>query len=697
MKERLSDTRGRGSRAPMAQCTVIGGPPTNSLASSRGATTTEDEDRRVLVQDTTDFLTKLSQDLADENDNLIALLRTTLSTLKAIQGLPDDTEHFLPGNAEDEENLVVAPPAGFEDLTAELDATLYTLKGVLNQPNYVPVEELAERDAEVERLGARNKVLEEEWRKALELVDGWNKTLGKRFEEATREEEEGRTPGGSQGRALVELVGQVREAEVETEVEVEVEVGWRGKELSMVEEEVVVEEVVQKTPAKKRRKSHISGPTMEAAVEKEEIPEIQHPPFKKDRKQKTKASKSGLEERAEEAAEEAAVEEQILAEVHATPVKTPAKIPAKATAKSQKSKRKVRISEAAPEMFEPEEIPMEVEEEALVEVAHTLVGKERRRKSTKKGIQPEVAHEEVQVAVVAQKGEIMEKSPVKKDKKKPSTHEGIKETVTAEPAQTSLRKRKAPKDTMEVIGDLIIHEGDVLGGRESKKRARKEDIIMEVEVQTSGVAQEEVPRERGGGGRARKENMSIDVDTTGMADATETAEDEEAVSEGLVLKKGERKRRASRMRTDMDELLEQALSAVEPIQEPEIVEEQIQEPLKGKERKPRASRARKEDESMAEDTFARLTTRDEPIVAEKEMPAKKPRRSRPRGRKDLNEDSVMLDELAMEPVPVMYEEIVNEVQVVCVKDEENKPNRVRRRSLRNVSWLKTKRRAMYAC
>lgn len=677
----------------MAQCTVIGGPPTNSLASSRGATTTEDEDRRVLVQDTTDFLTKLSQDLADENDNLIALLRTTLSTLKAIQGLPDDTEHFLPENAEDEENLVVAPPAGFEDLTAELDATLYTLKGVLNQPNYVPVEELAERDAEVERLGARNKVLEEEWRKALELVDGWNKTLGKRFEEATREEEEGRTRGGGQGRALVELVGQEREAEVETEVEVEV--GWRGKELSMVEEEVVIEEVVQKTPAKKRRKSHISGPTVEAAVEEEEIPEIQHPPFKKDRKQKTKASKSGSEERAEEAAEEAAVEEQILAEVHATPVKTPAKIPAKATAKSPKSKRKVRISEAAPEMFEPEEIPMEVEEEALAEVAHTLVRKERRRKSTKKGTQPEVAHEEVQVVVVAQE-EIMEKSPVKKDKKKPSTHESIKETITAEPAQTSLRKRKAPKDTMEVIGDLIIHEGDVLGGRESKKRARKEDIIVEVEVQTSRVVQEEVPRERGGG-RAKKENMTIDVDTTRIADATKTAEYEEAVSEGLVLKKRERKRRASGMQTDMDELLEQALSAVEPIQEPEIVEQQIQEPLKGKERKLRASRARKEDESMAEDTFARLTTRDEPIVTEKEMPAKKPRRSRPRGKKDLNEDSTMLDEFAMEPVPVIYEEIVNEVQVVCVKDEENKLNRVRRRSLRNVSWLKTKRRAMYAC
>lgn len=45
-----------------------------------------------LRQETTEFLTQLSQNLSDENDALINLIRSTLTTLRSLQGLPADPD-----------------------------------------------------------------------------------------------------------------------------------------------------------------------------------------------------------------------------------------------------------------------------------------------------------------------------------------------------------------------------------------------------------------------------------------------------------------------------------------------------------------------------------------------------------------------------------------------------------------------------
>lgn len=176
MKERLANPK-RGTKSAMACVTIVGG-----SGSGRSRVSGEEDlaGSRSLGQDTTDFLTTLSQGLADENDNLIALVRQTLATLKIIQGLPDDGCFPAMGEqAEDAENPVVAPPASFDALSDSLEEVLDSLRGVLNQPNYVPLEELEDRDIEIARLKQRNETLEEEWKKALELVEGWNKTLGR--------------------------------------------------------------------------------------------------------------------------------------------------------------------------------------------------------------------------------------------------------------------------------------------------------------------------------------------------------------------------------------------------------------------------------------------------------------------------------------------------------------------------------------
>ncbi|CUS15171.1 unnamed protein product [Tuber aestivum] len=233
MKERLTDSSRRG-RAPMAHISVIGVPKGSvSGGDEDGATTTAAGNS--LGADTADFLTTLSQGLADENDNLIALIRQTLSTLKTIQGLPDNGGLHAPEedveDVEDVENPVIAPPASFDALSDDLEGVLYSLKELLNQPNYVPLEELAERDAEIARLVAKNETLEEEWRKAIELVDGWNKTLARNLDKGKAKESKAAAKERKRGqRALADIVNRKDNIAAPPEEDNETEDKLVGKE-----------------------------------------------------------------------------------------------------------------------------------------------------------------------------------------------------------------------------------------------------------------------------------------------------------------------------------------------------------------------------------------------------------------------------------------------------------------------------------
>lgn len=778
MKERLSDSVGRGARPPMAQCTVIG--------ASDGSAAEAVEDSPTLAQETSDFLTELSQSLADENDNLIALVRTTLSTLKAIQGLPDDN-HFLPADLpaetefDDGANPVIAPPANFDDLTAELDNTLYSLKGVLNQPNYVPLEDLAERDAEIERLIAKNKTLEEEWRKAIELVDGWNRTLGAKFAEVTQEEGKSpkKTPGKGKGRALADIIydrgrkkqpeepeereEQEEQEEQEQEQEQEeqegetvVVMGRREirSDLSIVQEEVEDEDEEEYGEEEEEEVGGEGGSVEVEAEEEEEetpddeeeeeaVPEVRRPSVgkgkelrlwaeafepaargeiapqsrstspKKDKRKQTGATQNGTE------AEEAAVSDQILAEVHGTPTavlaKTPRKTPRMTPVQKGKGKgkRKVRISDAAPEMFSADELSTDAEEvpEVHEKAGQTPGRNTEKKKSGKKDVQSrvaEAAHEEE-----PQNTSIREGRRTRSDSLSGAVHEPIvilDDELVPEVQQPSVRKRGRPplavpekqavpdtqvpsakkdkkrKATVEASEDtnqdsVIVR--DASQGRERKRRAWWEGAVA---VRTDAIIEaaepQMAPRGRDRWRKPRKEDVALEADTTGTAGdtSTVTVRDEEPVPEPLVLGRKERKRRNSRARTDMDELLEFALT-LPPEPEPKAAAVVQELPRRRESR----SRAREEDESIAEDTFARLATR-EGSTAETPKRGRRPSRSR----KETYDDSAMLDELAAEPVLLRYEEVKNQTRTVGVKNHEDaggKLGRARRRSLRNVSIL----------
>ena len=132
-----------------------------------------------LKQETTEFLTQLSQSLSDENDALIGLIRSTLVTLRSLQGLPADphdsrgdehatTSHEIPA--------MVAPPS-YDDLAASVDEVLDHLRGILTNPSFVALEEVEIREDEIIRLRQGWEKMEARWKEAVSLMDGWRKRM----------------------------------------------------------------------------------------------------------------------------------------------------------------------------------------------------------------------------------------------------------------------------------------------------------------------------------------------------------------------------------------------------------------------------------------------------------------------------------------------------------------------------------------
>lgn len=171
MKDKLADNarRGTGTRQSPA------------FMSTSYATIIQTEDvimadeAVALAQETTEELTERCRSLIEENDNLLSILKRTLKMLNALQGLEtnfgfEDEEEF--------EDVIGLNVANSEVLAGQLDESLISLKQIVNQPNYVPVEEVIARDEEIARIKQESEKIEQEWKKAIALVDQWNRSLG---------------------------------------------------------------------------------------------------------------------------------------------------------------------------------------------------------------------------------------------------------------------------------------------------------------------------------------------------------------------------------------------------------------------------------------------------------------------------------------------------------------------------------------
>ena len=183
-------TQQRGNKTGLVGASITINPGTAGLGGSTSALRSEEPDLEdpgySLKQETTEFLTQLSQSLSDENDSLIALVRSTLVTLRELQGMPEtsaqeDADGLSVVGEEDEEErqgMMQALPTSYEALASDTDAVLDNLKNLLTNPNFVSVDEVESREEEIHRLRAGWEKMEARLRESFKLMDSWRKRMG---------------------------------------------------------------------------------------------------------------------------------------------------------------------------------------------------------------------------------------------------------------------------------------------------------------------------------------------------------------------------------------------------------------------------------------------------------------------------------------------------------------------------------------
>ena len=125
-----------------------------------------------LKEETTEFLTQLSQGLSDENDQLISLVDSTLARLRSLQGLPEP-----PRRDQNSANVNVSLPPSYDELAGDTAEVLDHLRGLLTNPSFVPLEEVEVRDDEIQRLREGWERMALRWKDAVALMDGWRKRM----------------------------------------------------------------------------------------------------------------------------------------------------------------------------------------------------------------------------------------------------------------------------------------------------------------------------------------------------------------------------------------------------------------------------------------------------------------------------------------------------------------------------------------
>ena len=174
----------RGNRTGMAapSITITGGPRKTTFDASVHEL---GDPEYSLKQETTEFLTQLSQSLSDENDNLITLVRGTLVTMRELLGMP--AYHKQPDsaigsmgsdeNSKQSSNMLHTMPTSYETLATDMDAIITQLKTILTNPNFVSMEEVEVRDEEIARLREGWERMEQRWRDVLQMMEGWRRKM----------------------------------------------------------------------------------------------------------------------------------------------------------------------------------------------------------------------------------------------------------------------------------------------------------------------------------------------------------------------------------------------------------------------------------------------------------------------------------------------------------------------------------------
>ncbi|KAL3608471.1 hypothetical protein FPOAC2_03469 [Fusarium poae] len=165
LKKQLNEAgRARGARGNPGVTTItITGDIGDEKSSTRLSSTSEDYD---LHNETNAFLANLAQNLSEENEAILMVMRKTMQKLRDMSGWSNGNQDTL-----------VTQQQGWQDMAAELDSVLDHMRTILTNPSFVPIEEVMVREEEISRLKDGWVKMESRWTEAVHLIDGWRKRM----------------------------------------------------------------------------------------------------------------------------------------------------------------------------------------------------------------------------------------------------------------------------------------------------------------------------------------------------------------------------------------------------------------------------------------------------------------------------------------------------------------------------------------
>lgn len=181
LKKHVGDgrVRGGGKTVGVREINVVAGVGAEQQLGSTMGVGDEGYDLR---SETNEFLTELARGLSEENENMTALMRRTVDTLRTLSGCEKE------GEVHQEGGMVVPIEMGYENLAQEMDAIIEHLRNLLTNPSFVPLEEVEVREEEIIRLREGWERMESRWREAVQMMDGWRKRMARSGQTVNLEE-----------------------------------------------------------------------------------------------------------------------------------------------------------------------------------------------------------------------------------------------------------------------------------------------------------------------------------------------------------------------------------------------------------------------------------------------------------------------------------------------------------------------------
>ena len=167
LKKQLGEAgRARGSRgSAITTITVAAGVGEDKTCSMYDASTSAED--YSLRSETNAFLANLAQNLSEENEKILRVVKKAMEQLQHMSGWSGDGK----GDFE------VVKQASWEDLSSDLEGILNHMRTILTNPSFVPIEEVEVREEEINRLKDGWVKMESRWKEAVHLIDGWRKRM----------------------------------------------------------------------------------------------------------------------------------------------------------------------------------------------------------------------------------------------------------------------------------------------------------------------------------------------------------------------------------------------------------------------------------------------------------------------------------------------------------------------------------------